>query len=283
MFATVHVISELEPSALLVPDMAILRSGEKSTVFVALEGGKFEPRTVALGPQAEEDYYQVLSGLKEGERVVTSGQFMLDSESQLREAVQKMLNPAAATAQNEANAPRSDTNAPTPGAQAVPAEGSVKYICPMPEHVSIEYDHPGKCPICGMILVPVTSATLAKLQPGGKLLYYTCPMPEHADVRSDKPGKCPKCGMTLIPIMQAPPVTNAAPSSILKSQPSATLYTCPMASHAGIVSDKPGKCPKCDMTLVPTSAVAHGKTAEENWRKQHPPQSPDSSARPSEH
>jgi RND family efflux transporter MFP subunit len=284
MFATVHVISELEPSALLVPDMAILRSGEKSTVFVALEGGKFEPRTVALGPQAEDDYYQVLSGVKQGERVVTSGQFMLDSESQLREAVQKMLKPAVATAQNEANAPRSDTNAPTlGGAQGVPSEGSVKYICPMPEHVSIEYAHPGKCPICGMILVPVTSATLAKLQPGGKLLYYTCPMPEHADVRSDKPGKCPKCGMTLIPIMQAPPVTNAAPSSILKSQPSATLYTCPMASHAGIVSDKPGKCPKCDMTLVPTSAVAHGKTAEENWRKQHPPQSPDSSARPSEH
>ena len=37
--------------------------------------------------------YQVLSGLKEGERVVTSGQFMLDSESQLREAIQKMLEP----------------------------------------------------------------------------------------------------------------------------------------------------------------------------------------------
>ena len=70
--------------------MAVLRSGEKNTVFVALEGGKFEPRTVALGPQAENDMYQVLSGLKEGERIVTSGQFMLDSESQLREAIQKM-------------------------------------------------------------------------------------------------------------------------------------------------------------------------------------------------
>ena len=90
MFATVEVTSELEPSALLVPDMAVLRSGEKNTVFVALEGGKFEPRTVTLGPQAEDDTYQVLSGLREGERVVTSGQFMLDSESQLREAIQKM-------------------------------------------------------------------------------------------------------------------------------------------------------------------------------------------------
>jgi RND family efflux transporter MFP subunit len=220
MFATVNVISELEPSALLVPGMAILRSGEKSTVFVALDGGKFEPRTVALGPQAENDYYQILSGLNEGERIVTSGQFMLDSESQLREAIQKMLKPAQATL-NDASAPR--TNAPdahTLHATNAPRSTSVKYICPMPEHISIEYDHPGNCPICGMGMVPVTAAILSKLQPGGKLLYYTCPMPEHADVRSDKPGKCPKCAMTLIPIMEAPPITNAPPVPRSNAPPS---------------------------------------------------------------
>ncbi len=202
MFATVRLVSELEPSVLLVPDMAILRSGEKSTVFVALDGGKFEPRTVALGPQAENDFYQALSGLREGERIVTSGQFMLDSESQLREAIQKMQSPGSTTAP--------ETNAPSPGATNPPALAAAaapfKYICPMPEHVSIEYDHPGKCPICGMALVPVSSAVLAKLQPGGELLYYTCPMPEHADVHSDKPGKCPKCTMTLIPVMSPPPI-----------------------------------------------------------------------------
>ena len=93
MFATVKVVSELEPSALLIPDMAILRSGEKTTVFVALDGGKFDPRNVTLGPQAENDQYEVLSGVSEGERIVTSGQFMLDSESQLREAIQKMMEP----------------------------------------------------------------------------------------------------------------------------------------------------------------------------------------------
>src|SRR6266542_3375482 len=100
MFATVQVTSELEPSALLAPDMAILRSGEKTTVFVALDDGKFDPRTVTLGPQAENDNYQVLNGVNEGERVVTSGQFMLDSESQLREAIQKMLKPKEAAAKS---------------------------------------------------------------------------------------------------------------------------------------------------------------------------------------
>jgi membrane fusion protein, copper/silver efflux system len=199
MFATVRVTSELEPSALLVPDMAILRSGEKTTVFVALDGGKFEARTVTLGPQAENDTYQVLSGLHEGERIVTSGQFMLDSESQLREVIQKMSEPKKAMPAAESAREGTATNSAPEEAQVM------KYICPMPEHVSIEYDHPGKCSICGMTLVPVSAATLHKLQPGGKLLYYTCPMPEHSDVRSDKPGKCPKCGMTLIPVMEAPP------------------------------------------------------------------------------
>jgi Cu(I)/Ag(I) efflux system membrane fusion protein len=46
MYATVEISAELAPSALLVPDMAVLRSGEKNTVFVALEGGRFEARTV---------------------------------------------------------------------------------------------------------------------------------------------------------------------------------------------------------------------------------------------
>jgi len=288
MFATVDVASELEPSAVLVPDMAVLRSGEKNTVFVALDGGKFESRNVILGPQAENDHYQVISGLKEGERIVTSGQFMLDSESQLREAIQKMTEPklagkrAAALADETGARPGRATTSEWATASATNAPTAVKYICPMPEHVSIQYDHPGKCSICGMTLVPVAEAALAKLQPGGKLLYFTCPMPEHSDIRSEKTGKCPKCGMTLIPVMQAPPVMMTPPRDQAQAMP-AKLYTCPMASDAEVVSDKPGKCPKCEMDLVPTNEVKHGKLAEENWRKQHPGEPSGSPATPAAH
>jgi len=201
MFATVELVADIASSALLVPDSAVLRSGQKNTVFIALPGGKFEARPVALGVQAQDDMDQVLDGLSEGERVVTSGQFMLDSESQLREAIQKMSNPnAAATAAEPAPGTNEADNAAPVGTNA----DKVVWVCPMPEHVSITYDHPGKCPICSMTLVPVTKSLLEKIQPGGKVLYYTCPMPEHSDVHSDKPGKCPKCGMTLIPVMQAP-------------------------------------------------------------------------------
>jgi RND family efflux transporter MFP subunit len=268
MYATVEMASELSPSAVLVPDRAVLRSGEKNTVFMALAAGKFEPRSVTLGPQAENGLYEVLSGLNEGERIVTSGQFMLDSESQLREAIQKMQQP------NAPGEPIPATNTTTTSVaasgvtnRAMAGSDDVVYICPMPEHVSLEYNHAGKCPLCGMVLVPVGREMLARIQPGGQLEYYTCPMPEHSDVHLDKPGKCPRCGMTLIPVMVRP--KPAAGMNMGAVPMPATLYTCPMAEHADVVSDKPGTCPKCEMKLVETTKVNHGAAAEYNWRKQH--------------
>ncbi|HKW29265.1 MAG TPA: efflux RND transporter periplasmic adaptor subunit [Verrucomicrobiae bacterium] len=258
MFVSAQITAELEPSALLVPDSAVLRSGERNTVFVALPGGKFDPRTVVLGPEAEGGMVEVISGLQEGERVVASGQFMLDSESQLREAIQKMSS--GSRWGETAGEPKGSTNSQTAGGSrgrlphpSETAEGVV-YVCPMPEHISIVYDHPGKCPICGMTLVPVTPNELKQLQPGGKVLYYTCPMPEHNYIHEDKPGKCPICGMTLIPVMASPDTaTNSPPvnpRSSATTQPAVKqLYTCPM--HPDVISDQPGKCPKCGMNLVP--------------------------------
>ncbi len=263
MFASVELVSELSPSALLVPDMAVLRSGQRNTVFVALDGGKFEPRRVTLGTRAEHDMLQVLDGLHVGERIVTSGQFMLDSESQLREAIQKMLEPNASAAASAMHS--MDTNAP-PTQKMTPPPRTV-YLCPMPEHVAIEYDHPGKCPLCGMTLVLVSADVLEKMQPGGTVEYYTCPMPEHASVHEAKPGKCPLCHMTLIPVMAKPALPE--PQVSRSETPLPVLYTCPMASHADVVADQPGKCPKCEMDLVPTSTVKHGKIAEAHWMNEH--------------
>jgi RND family efflux transporter MFP subunit len=240
MFVSAQIHAQLEDSAVLVPESAVLRSGAKNTVFVALDGGKFEGRDVVLGVEAENALIQVTSGLSAGERVVTSGQFLLDSESQLREAIDKMRGSTSATKPETTTSV--STNEMTATAPAkVETETSV-YVCPMPEHVSIIYDHAGNCPICGMALVPVMPSMLQKIQPGGQVLYYTCPMPEHASVHEDKPGKCPLCAMTLIPVMSPPTVpTNSVP---VKQK-----YFCPM--HPDVVSDQPGKCPKCEMDLVP--------------------------------
>ena len=95
MFVDVRFVAKLADAAVLVPDMAVLRSGERSTVFIAHDDGSFEPREIKLGVRSQGNFYEVLSGLAAGERVVVSGQFMLDSESQLRDAIQKMLKSSA--------------------------------------------------------------------------------------------------------------------------------------------------------------------------------------------
>lgn len=94
MYADVE-ITGLEGEGLMIPSMAVLRSGERDVVFTARGGGKFTPREVGLGLALEGDRVQVLSGLTEGETVVISGQFLLDSESKLREAALKMMKPRA--------------------------------------------------------------------------------------------------------------------------------------------------------------------------------------------
>jgi len=70
---------------LVVPRSAVLDTGKRQIVFVALGEGRFEPREVGLGVRGT-DAIEVLSGLDAGERVVTSGNFLMDAESQLRGA-----------------------------------------------------------------------------------------------------------------------------------------------------------------------------------------------------
>lgn len=70
-----------------VPQEAILNTGEKNLVFVQKGEGKFEPREVQVGHEAG-DYQEVLSGLAEGEKVVVSANFLIDSESRIRAALQ---------------------------------------------------------------------------------------------------------------------------------------------------------------------------------------------------
>jgi Cu(I)/Ag(I) efflux system membrane fusion protein len=75
----------------LVPAEAVLDSGLRQMVFLARPGGYFEPRQVKVGPRLE-DQYVVLEGLKPGETIVTSGNFLIDSESRLSAATEDMAH-----------------------------------------------------------------------------------------------------------------------------------------------------------------------------------------------
>ncbi|GJL76651.1 efflux RND transporter periplasmic adaptor subunit [Nitrosomonas sp.] len=92
MFAEISIYAGKQKSALVIPSEAIIRSGTRDKVLVVRDAGKFEPRTITTGV-ASDGKVIVLDGLKEGEEVVTSAQFLIDSESSLREATAKMINP----------------------------------------------------------------------------------------------------------------------------------------------------------------------------------------------
>lgn len=93
MFVNVRISSEAVRDVLSIPIESVLNSGEQKTVFVERGQGKFEPRLIKTGLQDENGYVEVVQGLLADEMVVTSAQFMLDSESTLRAAIQKMLEP----------------------------------------------------------------------------------------------------------------------------------------------------------------------------------------------
>jgi RND family efflux transporter MFP subunit len=91
MFADVFL--KCDPgSGLVVPESAVINAGDRRLVFVDAEDGRLVPREVQLGSRAGMGF-QVLSGLSDGERVVTSANFLLDSESSLKAALSAMASP----------------------------------------------------------------------------------------------------------------------------------------------------------------------------------------------
>ena len=97
MYANVEVHVPVVSGAVKVPEEAVLHSGERSVVIVEKSKGLFEPRAVELGALGD-GYREIRKGVRAGETVVTSSQFLIDSESNLKEAIQRMLSERAGAA-----------------------------------------------------------------------------------------------------------------------------------------------------------------------------------------
>lgn len=89
MFAQVHLDSAGKSDALLVPTEAVIRTGSRNLVIVAEDGGRFRPVSVSLGAESGAST-EVVSGLEAGQRVVASGQFLIDSEASLKGVLARM-------------------------------------------------------------------------------------------------------------------------------------------------------------------------------------------------
>ncbi|GER15427.1 efflux RND transporter periplasmic adaptor subunit [Variovorax boronicumulans] len=82
---------------LVVPSEAVIRTGKRAVVIVRKADGAFEPRDVSTGADLGDDT-EIVSGLSEGEQVVASGQFLIDSEARLRSVLGHMASPAVTAA-----------------------------------------------------------------------------------------------------------------------------------------------------------------------------------------
>src|SRR3989338_8086629 len=101
MYANVKLESKIAESAILVPAEAVIRSGVRDIIIVSKGEGVFEQRDVKVGVDTGDGYLQILEGVKAGEDVVTSAQFLIDSESKLGEAVEKMRGQSTRTPEHQ--------------------------------------------------------------------------------------------------------------------------------------------------------------------------------------
>ena len=181
MFASVDIKGNNLGTYPLVPEQAVLRSGNQNTVIIALGKGKFKPAQIELGAYSN-GFYQVLSGLQAGMKIVTSAQFLIDSESNLRAALsgfsgadtvktKKMTDEEMKNMNKTPNKNKTveTTNKQTPelvrkgviDLKSIDKNGDGKLYQDVMDWNVIS-DKPGTCPLCGMKLREMTISQVKK-------------------------------------------------------------------------------------------------------------------------
>jgi RND family efflux transporter MFP subunit len=192
MFASVKLVSSMPNIGIAIPEQSIIHSGTRNIVVIALGNGYFKPQEIRLGTTAD-GYVQVLEGLKEGQTIVTSSQFLIDSESNLRAAVNKMTG---SDSTGEQKAPENDNKMKNMPGMSMDNK-SVDNVAATPASMEdMEMSQSGQ----KKQINSNTQSNDNKVVPTKDTLSYSvvyiCPMDK--DVVSDKPGRCPKCGMNLV-------------------------------------------------------------------------------------
>jgi Cu(I)/Ag(I) efflux system membrane fusion protein/cobalt-zinc-cadmium efflux system membrane fusion protein len=161
MFANIIIKGEEISDRPVIPENALLRSGSRDIVILVLGDGKFKPVNVELGNYAN-GYYQVLKGINEGNKIVTSAQFLIDSESNLRAAINQFQSGDTKT-QGDKQKMKDETHNHS---SSLVREGVIDvesidvnedgklFECPMDWNVLSDED--GRCPVCNMYLKEFT-------------------------------------------------------------------------------------------------------------------------------
>ncbi|MBL1215160.1 MAG: efflux RND transporter periplasmic adaptor subunit [Ignavibacteriae bacterium] len=187
MFANVTIKGKDLGEHPVIDETAVLRSGTKSIVILALGEGKFKPLEVQLGAYAN-GYYQVLDGLKSGDKIVTSSQFMIDSESSLRAAVNLY---SSTDKDNDKMSNSKDASSSKNNDEDTLESSDIKA---MEDHDMGEHDH-ASVTNSGSSIVWRGEIDLAAIDTNKDGKVYQDQM--DWNVISDSEGRCPICGMKL--------------------------------------------------------------------------------------
>lgn len=175
MIADVQIEGKSSVSGAIIPESAVIRSGKNNIAVVALGEGKFKPVEISLGMYADHNYL-VKEGLAPGMKVVTSAQFLIDSESNLKAALDDFTknSPEVQNSKELTSGNRLDTKN-SDHVHAKDKENSPKI---------------GESPLVRRGIIDVEGIDLNQ---DGKI--YECPM--DWNVLSDSAGRCPLCEMKL--------------------------------------------------------------------------------------
>jgi RND family efflux transporter MFP subunit len=154
MFVDVEFLLEL-PKSMTVPSAAVIDSGKRKTVYVAVGEGLFEPRQVLTGWRFN-DRVEIVGGLRPGEEIVVSGNFLIDSESRMKLAAARLMD---------------DMVESSPDVQAL--EISVPPAVPRDIHKT-PLEETVKDPVCGMNINPAQAEEAGLMLEADGQTYYFC-------------------------------------------------------------------------------------------------------------
>jgi Cu(I)/Ag(I) efflux system membrane fusion protein len=133
MYANVKIYGGAKDNAVLIPIEALIRTGRSERVIIALGEGRFAAREVVSGIESG-DYVEIKSGLDDGEKIVISGQFLIDSEASMRASFNRMSD-----TDNSDAGMGSDADMDT-DASAVSGTGIVKMVMPDERKINLQHD-----------------------------------------------------------------------------------------------------------------------------------------------
>jgi Cu(I)/Ag(I) efflux system membrane fusion protein len=256
MYAEVELaVPQTSAKRLSVPDSAVLDSGNRQLVLVRRDEGRFEPREVKLGARGDA-YVEIVDGIREGENVVVAANFLIDSESNLRSALNTFGSQAAKPGEATAVTPRTPVTPRTAplASQAMPVvhkgEGSVEAVDLAQASVTITHGPIAslKWPGMTMDFKVKEPALLRTLKPGQSISFefvaetggeYNIVRARGAAPKAavaQKEAIAPKEAITPKATTAAQPATAAKPASETKAAPAAkpgTGLTPAAGDHTG--------------------------------------------------